>query len=263
MTMIKKVAVYAVVGLVGAGILSKTRVGSHIASAWHSGVRAVEEAVPPEQELERIRYEIGRLDKEIDRAKGQLADARVAALTAAEDAESRKIDLAERDERIRARAAAIKSGEIKVRHLGRPATPDEATQLLAADVDAFKVKKKELAVVEKQLAVAARNEKTAEKHLAAVAKQKTELALAVQSLEADLRLLRLEQTENKYSTDDGRLGDIKQSVKDVKRRIDVMRKRESLNGPAEDEVAEEARDIDALLQEHDAQSKKGDPVKID
>src|SRR5580692_8229831 len=75
--MIKKLIAIAVVGVVGAYIVGETKAGSHI-RAWAGRMGAkLEKSVTPEMELARIKNEIGHLDGDVDKVKGDLAEANV------------------------------------------------------------------------------------------------------------------------------------------------------------------------------------------
>jgi len=75
--MFKKVAIVGAAGLLTAAVLTQTKVGSYLSHQFDRAERHLESKVPPEDELRRIKHEVAGLDKEIDKAKGSLAEENV------------------------------------------------------------------------------------------------------------------------------------------------------------------------------------------
>jgi len=247
--MIKKIAVLAAVGLVGAGVLSQTRLGSYIATLYHSAANSVQEAIPPEVELERVRYEIGQLAKDIEKTRGELATEKVAVRDLASEIEELRTELAQNEEVLRARGELLKKGDALVRYNGRNVSVDEAKELLRLDVQTANARKKDLLAKEKMLTIRVRNRGVVEKQLIALGHQKTELTTLVAEMEAELKLLRLEQTESKYASNNGsRLSDIQTTLKEVKRRLAVDRETLHLATTLDDTVAASDLTVDQILE---------------
>ena len=55
--------------------------------------------------------------------------------------------------------------------------------------------------------------------------QKAELTAAVDAMEAELAVLKLQQMESKYQTDDSRMAKIKEDLRKLKTKVDVEREK--------------------------------------
>ena len=78
MGLIKKVAVVACVAGLGAGVVANTKIGNYMSYRAEQAWDKAESHIPLDHEIGRIKKEVGRLDKDIDKAKGTLAEQIVA-----------------------------------------------------------------------------------------------------------------------------------------------------------------------------------------
>src|SRR5437868_1821519 len=93
MLMIRKLAIVAVVGVAGAAVLTQTKFGSYVLAAFSKAEEKVNDSIPTDWELTRIRNEVARLDDDVDKAKGELAKARVDAKLLREEIEKARPDI--------------------------------------------------------------------------------------------------------------------------------------------------------------------------
>src|SRR5689334_13113193 len=77
--MFKKVAIVGAAGLLTAAVLTQTHVGGYLRHQFDRADKYLESQVPPEEEVARIKAEVANLDKDIDRARGSVAEERVEA----------------------------------------------------------------------------------------------------------------------------------------------------------------------------------------
>ncbi|HKA07742.1 MAG TPA: hypothetical protein VKD71_10830, partial [Gemmataceae bacterium] len=71
--MCKKVLIVGAAGLLIAAVLTQTKVGKHLSRQWDKAEQYLENQVPPEEEVARIKKEVASLNGDIDKAKGDLA----------------------------------------------------------------------------------------------------------------------------------------------------------------------------------------------
>jgi chromosome segregation ATPase len=249
--MVKKLVVLTLVGLGAAAVLTKTKFGSYVRSAFHSAEESINDSIPNDWELSRIRGEVARLDKDIDKAKGELAKARVEAKLLAEDIEKMRIDVEANEAVLLKRGEELKAAAStdKVKWNGRSLYRDDAKQELQTAVNRHKNRRDELAVKEKTLGIRERNRDVLEKQVSAMIQQKSELATAVDRLEAEINLAKLEQVESRHQNDGSRMAEIKTSLAELQKRIAVKREKLTI-----------ARDYDPA---NDASAKTVDEILAD
>ena len=102
----------------------------------------------------------------------------------------------------------------------------------------------------KQLYCRRPRRETLEKQLDTLKNQKKELAGAIDALEAEVNLLKLQQMESKYQCDNTRLSSIKESIRDMRKRIDIKREQLKLAPIVHEEkptTATANRSVDEIL----------------
>jgi len=101
----------------------------------------------------------------------------------------------------------------------------EAKDLLQADVNRHLAKKTTLESQEKALAARERNKEYLEKQLDVLKRQKDDLAAQIDTFEAEYKALQLQQMESKFQTDNTRLAGIKESLRSLKKKVEIERER--------------------------------------
>lgn len=219
--MVKKLVVTVGVLLVGGYLLG---LGSYIGTLWERANRYAQESVPPDVELERIQYLINSLDEDIETAKSKLASARVRVTNLQGEVVALREELARDRAYIVARGEELKAatGLVKLTN-GTSVTVDEAKERLAADVETYNARHRDLDRKERTLAIQIRTRDTIQGQYEALHRNRQEWQTAHDELEAELELLELEQLESDYQNDDSRSAEIKQSIQKLSERIAVDR----------------------------------------
>ena len=181
--------------------------------------------MPPEREIARLRSEIKHLDQDILTVVSQLAKERVDVANLKERASELQARQSGDKEILNARAEAIKSGTVPVVFGNRSLSVPAAKAELEEGVRRYTANQKSLNAMEAAINSRDKVKETLEKQLEALKNQKGELAAAVDSLESELTALKLQQMENKYQTDDTRLGKIKEDIRALKTKIDIEREK--------------------------------------
>src|SRR3954469_1107164 len=212
--MFKKVAIVGAAGLLAAAVLTQTHVGGYLRHQFDRADKYLENQVPPEEEVARIKVEVANLDKDIDRARGSVAEERVEAKLAKGRLEEKRTQVSNSRAAVDALANKLKdSGSARlVKFDSRELPYDRAKEVLQSKVTAHKALEGELKSLEKMVAVRERTRDLAEQHLQALVTQKSELEAAVTELEADVKVAKIEQVESKYQNDGTRMADVKERL---------------------------------------------------
>jgi len=249
--MLKKLAVIGTVGLITSGIIYQTRLGSYVGTMVNKVTTGLQDSVSPELELERIQFEVAQLDHDIDKSTTQLAEETTAITLLKEDIEATRERLVHDEEILRKRGEDLKAGKVKATVAGRTATSDEATQMLKDEVARFTAQRKQLANQDRILSIRQTAQSLVAKQRETLRRQKSELTTAVAEMESELKLVRLEQMESKYQSDDTRLSDIKQSLKDLRRKVMVQKEKLNLVTGFEDAKVVGGDSVDSILKQLD------------
>ena len=248
--MFKKVAIVGAAGLLAAAVLTQTHVGGYLRHQFDRADKYLENQVPPEEEVARIKVEVGNLDKDIDRARGSVAEERVEAKLVKGRVEEKRTQVDNSRAIVEARGKMLKeAGQNKlVKWDSREVSYDRAKELLQSKVFAQKALEKEYDSLKSMLSARERTRDLAEQHLQALVTQKSELEAAVTELEADVKMAKIEQVQSKYQNDGTRMAEVKESLAKLKKRIEVQR--EKLNIAKQyDKSGVEDKSVDEIMKE--------------
>jgi len=263
--MLKKMVILGLVGFVAVTALSGTKIASYIRSEVRSARQHAEDSIPPEKEIDRLKNEVALLDKDVKTLMHQLAKERVEVNQLKEKTDELAAKQSKDKEVITARANAIKSAEGQVTFGNRTLTVAAAKTELEADVKRFTNAQKSLAAHEQLLANRIKIRDSIEKQLDATKNQKSELAGAVEEMEAELALLKLQQTESKYQTDDTRLAKIKDDLRKLRTKVEIKREELKLSQSAFDDApaANTGKSVDDILAPLNGPAKKPEGSKTE
>ena len=256
--MFKKVAIVGAAGLLTAAVLTQTKVGSYLSHQFDRAERHLESKIPPEEEVRRIKHEVASLDKDIDKAKGSLAEENVEVRYLTKKVEELRSQTEKSRTAVEARGRALKENTDTrfVKFDGQRMDITKAKEILAADVAAHKSLDKEFKANEKMLAVRERTRGMAEQHLQALITEKAQLESDVLDLEALIKQVKVEQVQSKYQNDGTRMARVKEDLAKLKKRIEVQREKLHLTKKW-DRDSVENKSVDEILADLDG---KGDKV---
>jgi len=254
--MFKKVAIVGAAGLLAAAVLTQTHVGGYLRHQFDRADKYLENQVPPEEEVARIKVEVAGLDKDIDRARGSVAEERVEAKLVKGRVEEKRTQVENSRAIVEARGKMLKDAAQNklVKWDSREVSYDRAKELLQSQVKAHKTLEGELKALETMVAVRERTRDLAEQHLQALVTQKSELEAAVTELEADIKMAKIEQVQSKYQNDGTRMAEVKESLAKLKKRIEVQREKLNLAKQYE-KTGVENKSVDEIMAELDAKDK--------
>jgi len=255
--MFKKVAIVGAAGLLTAAVLTQTKVGHYLTHQFDRADKYLESKIPPEEEVARIKAEVGMLDRDIDKAKGAVAEERVEAKLLKTRVDERKVQVENSRAAVEARGKMLKEatqGKL-VKWDNREINYDRAKELLQNQVTNFKTLEKEYESLKTQLAARDRTRDLAEEHLQALVTQKAELEAAVMELEAEVKVARIEQTRSKYQNDGTRMAEVKESMTKLQKRIAIMREKLDL-AKKTDRSAVENKSVEEIMADLDPKAEQ-------
>jgi chromosome segregation ATPase len=228
--MLKKLVIVAAVGFVAVAAVKSTKIGSYIRSEMNALREEAEANIPPEKEIGRLRNEIKLLDKDLMTVVNQLAKERVEVVQLKEKADNLRAKQSQDKELLNARAEAIKKATEKTTEQflifgDRKMTIAAAKGELERGVSTYTSNQKSLDSMDVTVATREKVKESLEKQLETLKNQKTDLAAAVDGLEAELTNLKLQQMESKYQTDDSRLAKIKEDIRALRTKMEIEREK--------------------------------------
>jgi peptidoglycan hydrolase CwlO-like protein len=255
--MFKKIAIVGAAGLLTAAVLTQTKVGSYLSHQFDRAERHFESKIPPEEEVRRIKHEVASLDKDIEKAKGSLAEENVEVRFLTKKVDELRAQNEKSRTAVLARGQMVKdSAESQVvKWEGRNISHSQAKEFLAREVAAHKTLEKEFKANQTMLAVRERTRTMAEQHLQALVSQKAELEAAVAELEADIKMVKVEQVQSKYQDDGTRMAKVKKDLSDLRKRIEVQREKLRLTKKWDPESVEN-KSVDEIMADLDTKAEQ-------
>ena len=252
--MFKKIAIVGAAGLLTAAVLTQTKAGAYLSHQFDKADQYLESKISPEEEVARIKIEVARLDKDIDKARGSVAEERVEAKLLKGRVADKRTQVETSRVAVEARGKMLReAGQVKVVKWDshREISYDRAKELLQNQVTAHKTLEKEFKSLETMLAVRERTRDLAEEHLQALVTQKADLEAAVTQLDADIKVAKIEQVQSKFQNDGTRMAEIKESVAKLKKRIEIQRAKLEL-AKQYDKTGVENKSVEEIMKELDA-----------
>jgi len=223
--MFKKLVITALVVLAGVFLLGKTEAGQKVASLaetyWKKAGKAIDKKVPPEVEIERIRAELGKRNKEINKQINVLAEEMVAVENLRKDVAAGKENLKNQLANVMQMKKDLEAGEEFIRYGETKYSASRIKDKLARDWASYKrceesVKSKEKLLEAREAALV-----NAKEQIIEMKSQYEQLEVALAQLETDVKALNLAKTRSKVALDDSHLARIKEATAKLRDRIDA------------------------------------------
>jgi predicted nucleic acid-binding Zn-ribbon protein len=254
--MCKKLMIAVLAIVVGVGVVSGTRVGSHFRLWWNKSSTWAKNQVPPETEIERLRMELDRLSKLDDRYYDQVARQKLEVKKFRDKLSKEQAALVKLEGEIKAMRLALNdetefvtyNGSRYARTAVEAQVREDAPKFLA-DEAGIKADEEHLKEMEKTLAI---NEGKL-KDLDVVRKK---MAARIRHLEKDLAQERRLQTQNQLTLDDSHYSTLTKQIDELEGRIENMKAKRELRGQSirgsvrqAEEAKEEAKKLDQLTEQ--------------
>lgn len=245
--MIKKLLLLAAVGGLAFVGIRATKMGSYARTEVSALGEWADEQIPVEKKIATMRKEVSGLDRDIEAVKDELAKEIVEVRELNTNTAQFRAQIENEQKSILARGEQLKDATEKVTVGKLTISVPEAKDQLQRDVSRHVNRKKQLASMEQSLGHRERIKDSLEKQLDGMVKQKQELAAAIDAVEAEYKSLQLQQIESKYQTDDSRLAKIKESLRGMRKKLDVEREKLKLTPRTSEEAVDSAKSVDEIL----------------
>jgi hypothetical protein len=256
--MIKKIFVWSLIA--GGVLFAVNSVRPGVISTAMKRVHAkFERSINPEFELARIRDQIAQLTPDMYKNFHRVAQemVEVERLKGKADDLQARLDVAKSE--LAVLTEAVEKGTTRVSINGRDFKVTDLRGKLRTcqNLEGELNRTKQIYEAKKTGVEAARQQ------LAEVKKQKEELEVLAAQYEADLKMLALEQTKVKVQLDDSRLAEIKQSMENLRERIDVERRTAELADQFKNDTITEKKPVATKDVVEEARDYLGSDRKID
>jgi hypothetical protein len=227
--MLRKIAFAAVAVVAGLFILNSTHLGSYARTAWHKVKKTAKCQVPLEFQLETARNEIAQLIPDMRNHIDLISQEYQAVRRLKEDIAVTKANLAERKNQLAAMKEDLKREPVRVLYGDKLWSVDRVRNKLARDLASCQRCEKELESREKMLEAKETALEAAREQLASMKSEKEKLEVLVETMEAELKTLRVAQTRSQFHLDDSRLSRIKQNLDDIRDQMRAQQTASELN----------------------------------
>jgi len=228
--MCKKLLIAALAVVIGVGVVSGTRLGSHFRLWWTQSSTWAKNQVPPETEVERLRMELARLGQLDDRYYDQVARQQREVRKLRDKVTKDQASLAKLEGEIKAmRLASAEERELvsfngrEYRRVEVQEQIREDAQRFFADEAAVKADEAHLKELEKTLSI----NQGKLKDLDLVRKN---FSVKLRTLEKELAQERRLQTQNNMVLDDSQYSRLNKEIEELENRIEDMKTKRELRG---------------------------------
>jgi len=244
--MLKKVFVVGAAGLLVAAVLTQTKVGN-IAWGWMDRAeRHLDSKIKPEDEIRRIKKEVSSLDKDVDKAKRNLAEEIVEVKYLNKRTDELRVAVETSRKAVEARRAVFAGDDKFVKWDGRTINVAAAKDRLASEVSAHRSLASELKAQEEMLSTHEQSKTLAEQHLQALVTEKAKLEAMVTDVEANIQRAKIEQVESKYQNDGSRMAQVKKDLAELQKKLDIQRETLKLSKKVSPKDADE-KSVDEIF----------------
>ena len=226
---LKKILLVA--GAVGLGVVMWKSSNGVVKSLRHDAQAAitwVETKVPMEKRFDQLRREAQSIDGEMEKVKNDLARE----IVEVRDLTNRTAELRAAVEKnaatLTARGQAITDATEKVKYGTRTFSKADALTELQKDVNGYARNKQRLALMETTLTHRETIKETLAKTLDSMKTKKAEVLAAIDEVEADYKQMQLTAVESKYQMDDTKLAEIKKSLRELKKSVEIEKEKQNL-----------------------------------
>jgi chromosome segregation ATPase len=253
--MFKKLLIAALAVVVGVGVVSGTRLGSHLRLKWNKAQAWAKEQVPLETDIERLKMEVANLKLEDERYYDQVARQEREVVKLQEKVNKSRQALASQETYIKEMRLALAEGGQFVTHKNErydrkwveSDVRNEALRFLAdekvvkADEENLNLRKETLAMNKAKLG--------------GLAVQRKEMEAQLLILERELAQQRLRE-QSSVVVDDGRYGKVNKEIEELRERFALLKTKADLRGEAQkgsiraqEERKAEAQKLDQAIEE--------------
>jgi len=234
--MCKKVLIAAlavVVGLVVLG-MTGTKVGGLVRLKWNRVCERAQQQVAPETEIQLIEQKLDQLANEDRRFVDQIVRYQMKASDMQKQVATRREQVAKLDGEVREMFVSLKTEGERVSFRGNDFTRSEVQVQARQDFEKLQRQEAALKAEEGQLKELNETRGLYEKRLSELRAERESMKNEVARLRNVLLQERLAQAKGKVESDDGGLGSVRQDMRALRQRIEVMQKTRELTASSDD-----------------------------
>jgi chromosome segregation ATPase len=219
----KKILALLLIAGVGLVVARKTHFSSYVSTCVAQVGDEFKQSVPTKFELERIRHEIGRLDKDISRMIRPVAEYKTEIDWLRKDIQKTQANLDERRTALLEMTDRLNRNTATVLFGDREYKAESFRQKLQREFNNFKRLEANLATKQKLFEAKEASLQAAQDQLAKVIEKKREFELRVAQLEAENETLQVARIGSKLEIDDSRATQIEAALTEAQKRLDTDR----------------------------------------
>lgn len=275
--MVNKLVIVGVVGFVAIAAIASgktsdkgrpstfTKIRSHV-SAWTDSIsKQVDESVDdPDLELKRIRNEVAKLDKDMEKVKGDLAEVRCTGRVLQADVEKLQADSTQLDKLISAHGSVLKkaSRTDTIEWGNRLVSYTQAKDLLEREVQRYRRLKEDLAKKTAELENTEKAQEQIQEEIEAMKTTRDDLNREVADMDSLIKQAHVEQVRSKYQDDGSRMAGIKLSLKELRARVMVQREKLNVEDEYGKSIPKKDRTVEEILADKEAKKEANKPVEV-
>jgi chromosome segregation ATPase len=226
--MCKKLCLAVGAVIVGLVVITFTGLGTLAQVKWHQAQQWMDSKVSPETKLQELRVESGKIDKDIKKHLGTLAQMEVDCERLEATLAARKKGQADLREEIAAMNKALDSNELKVTYNGKKYLQSELAARLDSKVHDYENGKSVIKTQEQVLASKRQSLELAHERIRAMRAQKDELQRTIADLETRIEKLKVKQADCPFDVDDSQAQKCKALADKLDHQISVKEKEAEL-----------------------------------
>ncbi|HKI36947.1 MAG TPA: hypothetical protein VKA46_34160 [Gemmataceae bacterium] len=239
--MCKKLGVTALVIVAALFVLHKLDLDSYLKLAWKRTKADVQQSIPPEVKLERLRAEIANLKPEESKARTTIAKEMTAVNKLKDQIEDSRTNLAKREALLEDLRTELKKGAAFVTLENQKIPREQVEASIARKWESFKTAKEALKSQEDLLKSREEALEVAKAKLSTMQDKRKEMEAKVEKMDLELRKLRLAQTQHDVAVDDSQLSTVLKLADEIDTQIKTQQTELSLEKGADtDQAVEEA-----------------------
>jgi chromosome segregation ATPase len=226
--MCKKLCLAVGAVIVGLVVITFTGLGTLAQVKWHQAQQWMDSKVAPETKLQELRVESGKIDKDIKKHLGTLAQMEVDYERLEATLAARKKAQADLREEIAAMNKALDSNELKVKYNGKTYLQSELAMRLESKVHDYELGKSVIKTQEQVVASKRQTLELAHERIRAMRSQKDEIQRTIADLETRIEKLKVKQADCPFDVDDSQAKKCKDLADKLDRQISVKEKEAEL-----------------------------------
>ena len=226
--MLKKLLIVGVIA--GAAVLAfkGTRFISHVKHEVSNARDWAETQLPMEKKFAHLRKDVDTLDRDLEKVKNELAREIVEVRELTVKTGELRAQVENEKKVLVTRGEAITDATEKVKYGSSTVSIPEAKHRLEKDVKVHVNNQNRLKAMETTLTHRESIKETLQKTLDTMKNKKADLLAEIDSVEAEYKTLQLTQVESKYQTDDSKLAKIKETLRQLKKSVDIEKEKLAL-----------------------------------